>query len=1503
MVTTNFPARYEEVAVLGKGGGGQVWAVRDRLTNQTVALKALAEGASEREVQALVREAVTLSGLEGLGVPKVLRFGRLPGGRRPYLVRELVEGQSLLANLESLSPNVDECLHAVVQAADQCTGLHQAALLHGDIKPANIIVSKEGKATLVDLGLAAPLREGGTLPEGLTPRYAAPELFAGMRLTVRAEIFAIGATLSDILELCGSQLDPTLQEALRAVTARAMHEDPAHRFPSADELASAIRHAAHLPPPPTLAAVDVSWPIVGLDAPANRLLSQIATLAQGSALTLEGKPGSGRSVLLRRLAWTLGVEGRDVAWVEEEGTLPWIEAIEMELSAYSNLDGVVVLVDGAEHLPSTARERLSDALRQGAKLVLVSTSKAAAALGGSVERSIMPPLEDDAAAGLVRRAIPSLSDSLVEQVIRRAEGRPGKLRAIVRRIGTRPVVSSSDIDNMMAEDATIRESTGATTGVEEIERLLDQGKLEEAALRLGSVRDMESVPLALCRTRLALGRGDVPHALEILEALDKEEVGSGLQRRKWMLYFTRAYMRLGRYAESMRWANEAVGESADGDDAESRAVTLEVQACLGLLHSYSGKHDEAVTVLQGAASRARALSDKRVESIVLGSLAVALQSADKLGEARRAFEETLEAAETAGDAGAVANTRLNLAVLASIEGDLADASKHIEAAIDMGRRAGRGATTRQALLNLAHLDLYLGRYARGRSSLSSLTEQRERLSPTQRAQLTGLEAELSVRTGEPGLAAEQYETCANAYEALGRQVDAAEARLEGVLVSARAGLQDAVVLSRSIEQAMAALFDSTAHQALLHLAKGEVAAVQNDEERAKKSYDEALRAARTAGQKEWIWRTLEARSRLLSGMGQDLAARRDREEALAVLEEIAARLTRELREVYWDDPRRRAVRLAHMGTMTSARAQSVPIEGASAGQIASSATSGRFLSPGLTSTAVSLPADERLTRLLEINRELAREHNLERLLERVTDHAITLVNAERGFVILAKDGDLVVHTSRNRQGDASHARFSRGIAERVVAGGEPVVTLSAMDDERMANYLSVHQLNVQSVACVPIRAPDNRTAGALYVETRHRPGALFHAELTTLMAFADQAAVAIENAHLLSENQRRTEELAKANAELMKARERLEELLGHRTAQLESTKRDLDATRAVLRGHFGYQGLVGTSAKARRVYALIDRVRDMDVPVLISGESGTGKEMVARAIHRAGPRAKKPFTGINCGAIPEHLLESELFGHAKGAFTGADRDRKGLFRESEGGTILLDEIGEMPHKMQAGLLRVLQEHVVRPVGGVREEPVSVRVIAATNRDLQKMVATGAFREDLYYRLHVVDVMLPPLRDRADDIPMLIDHFLNIFAARYRRERKTISRDALRFLCACPWPGNVRQLENTLLNAWVMSDQGQLELEDFETTGLHGTSEVAHAVETSRSQVSEVREIGEVDEKASRGVERSLSAHQATEKDRILAALAGANWNRVKAAEMVGIPRRTFYRRLKKYGIQ
>jgi DNA-binding NtrC family response regulator len=456
---------------------------------------------------------------------------------------------------------------------------------------------------------------------------------------------------------------------------------------------------------------------------------------------------------------------------------------------------------------------------------------------------------------------------------------------------------------------------------------------------------------------------------------------------------------------------------------------------------------------------------------------------------------------------------------------------------------------------------------------------------------------------------------------------------------------------------------------------------------------------------------------------------------------------------------------------------------------------------------------------------------------------------------------------------------------------EPFLSVSAQSDARMAGFRSVHQLMLESVACVPILAPSGQAIGALYLETRSRKGSHFERELATLRAFADQVAIALESRRLIEENRQRADELASANQELEEAQGRLRELLGDRTEQLKRARRRLKDARETLYGHFGYHGLVGTSAAMRRVYALIDRVKDTDVPVLITGESGTGKEMVARAIHETSPRSKAKMLGVNCGAIPENLLESELFGHVRGAFTGAERERRGLFRECEGGTILLDEIGETPAKMQAGLLRVLQERSVRPVGGGQEQPVDVRVICATNRELLSMVKDGKFREDLYYRIHVVEVHLPALRERAEDVPQLVDHFLGIFAARYKREKKAVSREALRMLADHDWPGNVRQLENVLLNAWVMSEEDELLPDDFDLP------EFSQILMPSRAA-----EAPEEPQKA-RAMKGTTSEHQRGERERILDALRACNWNRVKAAQLSGIPRRTFYRRLKDYGIQ
>ncbi len=325
-------------------------------------------------------------------------------------------------------------------------------------------------------------------------------------------------------------------------------------------------------------------------------------------------------------------------------------------------------------------------------------------------------------------------------------------------------------------------------------------------------------------------------------------------------------------------------------------------------------------------------------------------------------------------------------------------------------------------------------------------------------------------------------------------------------------------------------------------------------------------------------------------------------------------------------------------------------------------------------------------------------------------------------------------------------------------------------------------------------------------------------------------------------------------------------------------KGEVHSLRARLGEELTVNELVGNAQPMQRVKEIIGKVATTDSPVLIEGESGTGKELVAAAIHRLSGRAKGPFIPVNCSAIPEDLLESEFFGHVRGAFSGAVSDALGLFRGAHEGTIFLDEIAELSPGLQVKLLRVLQEMQVRPVGSTKAHPVDVRVIAATNRDLDRSIADGRFRQDLYYRLNVVRVSLPPLRARREDIPALVNHFLRRYNRRFRRDVKGITPDALATLGGYDFPGNVRELENVIERAFAMGAREQITLADLPVLG---TASVPSA---SVPQSGTVPRLADV------------------EKDLILRALAFYKDDKEAAASALGISRRTIYRRLKEYGM-
>jgi len=315
--------------------------------------------------------------------------------------------------------------------------------------------------------------------------------------------------------------------------------------------------------------------------------------------------------------------------------------------------------------------------------------------------------------------------------------------------------------------------------------------------------------------------------------------------------------------------------------------------------------------------------------------------------------------------------------------------------------------------------------------------------------------------------------------------------------------------------------------------------------------------------------------------------------------------------------------------------------------------------------------------------------------------------------------------------------------------------------------------------------------------------------------------------------------------------------------------------------------MIGKSQQMQSVFDVIKRVSKVTANVLILGESGTGKEMVARAIHNDGPRAKKPFVAINCAAIPENLLESELFGHAKGSFTGAINQKRGLFEEADGGTIFLDEIADMDFSLQAKLLRVIQERKVRPVGQNTFKSIDVRIIAATHKDLKSSIAEGLFREDLFYRLSVIPILIPPLRERAEDIPMFADYFLKKYAAANGSPVTGFTKAAMSRLICLPWEGNVRQLENTIERAVILCDDALIDESHISFLQVVSPELEKNGVVKTTS--------------AEPDMSGSLTLNE-MEKRCLELALKKAGGKKEKAAQILGISRKTLYRKEREYGL-
>jgi serine/threonine-protein kinase PknK len=516
-------------------------------------------------------------------------------------------------------------------------------------------------------------------------------------------------------------------------------------------------------------------------------------------------------------------------------------------------------------------------------------------------------------------------------------------------------------------------------------------------------------------------------------------------------------------------------------------------------------------------------------------------------------------------------------------------------------------------------------------------------------------------------------------------------------------------------------------------------------------------------------------------------------------------------------------------------------------------------------------APAQVVQLEAIVRALSARDRLRPLLEQVLDTLVLWTGVERGLLLLrAPDGRLVPRAARNlarRDITGDQLALSQTIARQAIETGDAVVATDALSTLGDI-HASVHALRLRSVLAVPLLAR-GETLGVVYLDDRVRKGAFGPGELAWVRVVASQAAMAIADARdavLLRRAARRAE----------RARAQIEALLREREAELDVTRAQLQWVRSGRETRYRYDEISGRSEPMCEMLKLVDRVTASDVPLLIVGESGTGKELVARAVHNNGSRGRRAFVGENCASVPETLLESTLFGHVRGAFTGASSTRAGLFDVADAGTLFLDEIGEMSVGMQAKLLRVLQDGEVRAVGGDRVRKVDVRVIAATHRDLEAMVTSGDFREDLFYRLHVITIRIPSLRERAEDIPLLVAHFVRKHAP--GREVK-VTRAAMKQLVAFPWPGNVRQLENEVRRSLVLSD-GTIDVGDLSAEVLLGRTGAGRSAGlVLRSRVD------------------------ALETELLVEALTRTRGNQTRAARLLGLSRFGLQKMVKRLGVK
>ncbi|MDP3275420.1 MAG: sigma 54-interacting transcriptional regulator [Deltaproteobacteria bacterium] len=1502
--------RYRLTEPLGQGRQGAVWAAEDlRTPGASVAVKFAHADVVQSELEALAR-------LSHRGLARVLAVGRHQEGG--VLVLERVSGEALSAILRARSLTLREHVRVVFDTADALSAVHAAGLIHGDVKPENLVLQPQ-QTSLVDFGLSRVQASAAQLPSG-TLAFLPPEALIGVHSAAQ-DLYALGVTaalalvrthpfvsasvaqegwlaarlaqrapLGHVIDAIDPLMRPLILRLLAwspdlRGTADAVLTTLAREVPQWLSVAQRKRAAAVGTAPrmaPAWAGAEET-----LEGACHALCDALAD--NGLGVVVRGAKASGKTRFLHEI-----VNQTRIVFASRGHTVRVVTSLPLDL-----IEPTVVLLD--QHAPEQIA-RVAEGLRQLRALggiaepiaLLASTDSTDVtdathsthsthstgafgeglielalqpldrarhdellerALGGCVEPDVGAALyaASGGLAGRCVRLLQGLADGAASAVtlddVRQAQRALGDPLAVCKRL---PTGSRALMFALLV--------AGEALGVGVIESLDPEWREHSAALLREGLVSLANE--SLCAT----------HSLTLSEAIDVRaprfaQSARALKRAldargglSWTLRM-RVTALAGDHAEALALATQGLVDPSQ--NAETLHELLAMRAAL-LPHDVGAQQSWARSLLwRGQAKHARhvldALSDRAddlllqvdvlralgdnagVEGVleVLGRDAThpsrvavaALQARVHLesGALTDALERLRQDAPTEACPSVIRLRWIEVMATVLVQQGHADQALVVLDQVPSHERHGdvRAMGRLWSLHGMCHqsqgnLDLALACYEHGWVSARAAGDLRvastlavnRGTAQWQRGQLG--EACTWLARGVRGLAAwgsrfELARAIANAAtlalfvgdlegarDALGRGQRAAEQagdpeslRLLSVLsASATPDVAESVARLRDLSEkttdphAKGLAEELNARAICLAAEHGMLWPSASLPEPLHEPIA-AIAALALAVVREAPTETVRA----LAALAREQVRAANEPELTLLLSRWQTRLPANNQE------KRRLHATYESDVQALAATLSPPMEKvfrAHHALLSSAKTSANWAVRGALSSEPV--AALRWRRLVEITREINGEMRLRPLLERVMDAVVELTGGARGFLLLSgPDGSQRVRTARNMGGRElapGEGSPSRSIADRVAKTGEAIVTIDAANDQRLTAFESVAAMQLRSVLAVPL-VIHGVSSGTVYVDDQLRPGAFSDDAIQVASEFAEIAAVAIHN--------------ARSAAKLRRALRKSERLARALATRVQTQDVELEATRRALSSEHEpsgrYDAIVGRGAAMKKLLSLCDRVASTGVSVLLLGESGTGKELIARALHHNSPRAKRPFVAINCAAVTETLLESELFGHLRGAFTGADRARQGLFEVADGGTLFLDEVGEMSAGMQSRLLRVLQDGEVRPVGGTLSRKVDVRVIAATLRDLPKLVESGQFREDLYYRLAVLTVELPPLRARGEDIPTLVSHLLH----KHQRAEIKVDRRAMQRLVNYRWPGNIRQLENELLRASLLCD--------------------------------------------------------------------------------------------------